>query len=278
MTDDAPETQAQSLLREFDLGPLPDLDLDELIRRGHRARRIRTVDRLAAVVAIVAVVCGGAVVVTRQLEQHRASPPVTHLGPTPTTTASPTTAAEREATAKAAILTAVSVHVHFVFDIFTTLDVVVTQTGAVGTLTHSGKSSPYLGVNDALYVKGDALVGFLLQDAQFTAANGRWMLMTNYAPLNSYRNLKALAQSLSTPYGTRPPTLGHTQNIQGTATIGLVNTAGATMYVAISAPYVPYLVTNQNGTPVETLSNWNATAPPIAAAPAPTQVYDPAQN
>jgi hypothetical protein len=277
MTDEAPENQARSLLREFDLGPLPDLDLDELIRRGHRARRIRTLDRWATV-AIVAVVCAGTVVVTGQLGQHRSSSPVTHLGPTPSPTASPTTAAERQANATASILTAVSVHVHRVFDSLTTLDVVVTQTGAVGTLTHAGKSSPYLGVNDALYVKGDALVGFLVQDTQFSAAHGRWMLMTSYAPLNNYRNLKALAQSLSTPSGTPPPTLGHTQSIQGTTTIGLVNTAGATMYVDVTAPYVPYLVTNQNGTPVETLSNWNATAPRIPPAPTPPQVYDPSQS
>jgi hypothetical protein len=86
VTDD--DSQARTRLREFDLGPMPELDLDDLIRRGHRHRRMRFVDRALAAAAVVLLVAGAVFGLTR-LTGHR-DPDVVAPSPTPTATA-PTT-------------------------------------------------------------------------------------------------------------------------------------------------------------------------------------------
>jgi hypothetical protein len=83
VTDD--DSQARARLREFDLGPLPELDLDDLIRRGHRHRRMRFVDRALAAAAVVLLVAGAVFGLTR-LTGHR-DPDVVAPSPTPTATA-----------------------------------------------------------------------------------------------------------------------------------------------------------------------------------------------
>jgi len=87
VTDD--DSQARTRLREFDLGPMPELDLDDLIRRGHRHRRMRFVDRALAAAAVVLLVAGAVFGLTRLTGQHDKD--VVAPSPTPTLTA-PTTA------------------------------------------------------------------------------------------------------------------------------------------------------------------------------------------
>ena len=149
MNEAADLVEARAVLHAFDLGPLSSLDVDDLIsswpppssggpraalrcRAGRRPGRRRRHRPGAA--------RGGG----------HPTPASTHSAtPAPSPTASPTTVAERSTSSWARIASATSVHVVTKLggdDL--TLDVVVSKDGAIGTLTHAGKSSEYLGVDE----------------------------------------------------------------------------------------------------------------------------------
>jgi hypothetical protein len=180
----------------------------------------------------------------------------------------------------ASVADAKSVHVETRFG-GATLDVVVTNAGAHGTLTYQGKTSEYLGVdgakgpNGALYVKPDALGGLVLSDDQVTAAHGRWVVMTGTSPLNHYMNLLALSQSFYPSHGTTFR-LGPTKTINGVPTIALQSDVeGApSLYVEVVSPYHPVRTESAAHVVGTTYSDWDAPAPRLPAAPAASDVYE----
>lgn len=281
MSDETELAGARTVLREFDLGPLPPLDLEEVVRRGHRRRRAATVQRVAAVVVVVLVAGVGAAAVRANV--HGTPAPSSTLTAVPTPTSSPSTAAERVTAAMNAVAAAKSVHV--VARWFpggqSVLDVVVTKEGATGTLTYQGRTAQYLGVDGALYMRGDALSSSVippLQDAQVAAANGRWLLMTTMGP-STYMNLTELSKWFYPPHGTTP-VLGETRTIDGTPTIALTDQGGRidVQYLEVDAPYRPVLVETPDHVLGFTLSDWDAPAPSLPSAPAAAEVYDPSQG
>ena len=82
MTEDRELHETRTLLRDFDLGPLGPLDLDDVMRRGDRARRIAVADRLLAVAGLV-VLLAAVGFGLNQLTTQPAPP----IAPTPTVTA-----------------------------------------------------------------------------------------------------------------------------------------------------------------------------------------------
>jgi hypothetical protein len=77
MTEDE-YADVRTLLRERSASPQHRVDVDEVIRRGRRSRRIRRADQALAVSAVLAVVVGVGVLVSRP---QGSTPPT---GPTPT--------------------------------------------------------------------------------------------------------------------------------------------------------------------------------------------------
>lgn len=281
MNDETDLAGARALLREFDLGPLPPLDLDDVVRRGHRQRRIVAVQVIAAAVAVVLV--AGAGFATLHTRFHAAPPPVSTIVPTPTP--SPSTAAEQVTAVMNAVAAAKSVHVVARLGRGVTLDVVVTQDGALGTWTYEGKIAEYLGVDGALYMKGDALSGsdlvnvLPLQEPQVAANRGKWFRMTTFGP-SEFMNLTYLSKTFYPPHGTTA-TRGATRTIDGTLTVALTdpgNGQRATQYVEVEAPYRPVLVETPDHLVSWTFADWNAPAPALPAAPDPADVYDPSQG
>jgi hypothetical protein len=82
MTDDE-YADVRTLLREHAASPQHRVDVDEVIRRGRRARRIRRADRALAVGTVLAVVVAAGVLVAGVLvaRPHESTSPV---GPSPT--------------------------------------------------------------------------------------------------------------------------------------------------------------------------------------------------
>lgn len=95
MTEDRELHEARTLLRDFDLGPLGPLDLDEVLRRGDRARRIAVADRLLAVAGLVvllaAVGFGLNHLTAQQAPPIAPTPAVTVTNPAPSPIHTPTT-------------------------------------------------------------------------------------------------------------------------------------------------------------------------------------------
>ena len=276
MSDVPDLAETRAVLREFDLGPLPALDLDEVVRRGHRRRRTAAVQRSAAVVVVVLVASAG--FAAAHAHSTHTPPPVSTVSPTPSPSPSPTTAAERVLAVMNAVTAADSVHVVAGLAGGSTLDVVVTKDGAQGTLTHQGKTYTYLGVGGALYIKGEAFDAFgLLSPTQVAAERGRWVLMTT-GPLNMFMNLTTLGQWFYPQNGTAL-TLGQTTTINGTPAIALVNNVNPDVaYVEVDAPYLPVLVEDATHVNHWVFSQWNASAPGLPSAPAPADVYNPLQG
>jgi hypothetical protein len=277
MNDETDLTGTRALLRDFDLGPLPPLDLDDVVRRGHRRRRAAGAQRIAVVAAVVLVVAAG--FANLHTRFHAAPPPVSTVTPTP----SPSTAAERVTAVMNAVATAESVHVVARISGGSTLDVVVTKAGAIGTWTYQGKTAEYLGVDGALYMKGDALSGSVLlalpiQDSQVAAGHGRWFRMTSMGP-STFMNLTELSRWFYPPHGSTA-TLGQTRTIDGTPTIALTEPGFRefNQYVELDSPYRPVLVETPNQVFGWAFSDWDATAPILPPAPDPADVYDPSQG
>jgi hypothetical protein len=267
---DGPELEeARAVVRRFDVGPLPPLDLDEVMRRGLRRRRAAAVQRVALVAVLVVVAAAGLATVHAR-GQHTPSP-VSTTSPTPTP--SPSTMAGRVLAVMDAITATDSVHVVVRRTDGTTLDVVVTKDGAQGTLTYRGNTYTYLGAGGALYIKGDGFDAFgILNPTQVAAAHGRWFLATQTGPYNDFMNLKILADWFYPQAGVLP-TLGQPKTINGTSTFELVNSVNPYHeYVEANPPYRPVLV--QSATEQWTFSDWNARAP-TPSAPAPADVYNP---
>lgn len=83
------EEDVRALLAGFDAGPVPELDVDAIMRGGRRYRRRHTVYRGVATLAAVAVV-GGVFVASTQLVRHRVVLPATTSSapaPSPSATA-----------------------------------------------------------------------------------------------------------------------------------------------------------------------------------------------
>jgi hypothetical protein len=273
MSDETDLLEARAMLHDFDLGPLPPLDLDQVIHRGHRHRQVVAIQVCAAVVVAVAAVGAGIVTVHGRLAHT--PPPAATVTPTP----SPTTATARVTAAMNAMTAADSVHVVAQLGRGITLDVVVTQAGAVGTLTEPGKSATYLGVGDALYIKNTK--GDLLADVFLPAAgsHGRWTLLTGAGSVNTCMNLSILRDFLYPPYGTAA-TLGQRKTVNGVPTIGIVD-AGAhefVEYVEVDPPYRPVLLETPDHLTSWTLSDWNAPTPSLPAAPDPAILYRPLES
>ncbi len=281
---DAPDLlQARAVLHEFDLGPLKPLDVDDVIRRGHRRRRAAFVQAAAAALVVVLAVTGGIAAV--QSRVGNTPSPATGTTDSPTSAPSPSDSPTTETVPAAVIMASVadSQSVHVVTRIGgATLDVVVTKAGAHGTLTYQGKTSEYLGVdgakgpNGALYVEPDALSGNYLSADQVTKAQGRWVLMTGVSPLNHFMNILALSQSFYPSHGTSLR-LGPTKTINGVQTIALQSDVeGApALYVEIVSPYHPVRTETVAHVVGTTYSDWDAPAPELPSAPAASDVYKP---
>jgi hypothetical protein len=281
MSDETELAGTRTVLQEFDLGPLPALDLDDVVRRGHRRRRVAVVQRVTA--AVVVALVAGVGIATVRASVHGTPSPTSTLTPAPTPTPSPSTAAERVSSVMNAVATASSVHVVAqlaAVDGPSTLDVVVTKDGAIGTLTHQGRTAQYLGVGGALYMRGDGLTGYPpLGPDQLAAANGRWLLMTSLGP-STYMNLTDLSRSFYPPHGTTP-ILGATRTIDGTAAIAVTEPQMGSrfvQYLEVDAPYRPVLIETTNHVLATTFSDWDAPAPAIPSAPDAADVYDPSQG
>jgi hypothetical protein len=82
MTEDQDLNVARARVKEFDLGPVPDIDLEAVLRAGHRQRRRLIADRVLAVAALLILVIGLGVGVT-----HLGTQPDPAVGPTPTAAA-----------------------------------------------------------------------------------------------------------------------------------------------------------------------------------------------
>ena len=271
---------ARTLLHGFDLGPLPALDLDDVVRRGHRRRRAAAVQRVAAVVVLVLVAGVGLASVHAHLQGTPAA--VTTTSPSPTPTPSPSTAAERVAAAMNAVASADSVHIVAQLggpNGGSMLDVVVTKNGAVGTFTHQAKTAEYLGVNGALYMRGDALADYpTLSPSQLAAVHGRWILMTTLGQ-STWMNLTELSKWFYPPHATTP-TLGATKTLDGSRVLALTDQGGRidVQWVQVDAPYRPVRVETPDHILEWTLTDWNAPPPTIPPAPTPAEVYDPSQG
>jgi hypothetical protein len=277
MSDGPDLEEARVVVRKFDLGPLPTLDLDEVMRRGLRRRRGAVAVRFAVAAVMVAVAAAGFATVHAR-GQHTPSP-VSTVSPTPTP--SPSTMAGRVLAVMDAITAADSVHVVVRGTDGTTLDVVVTKHGAQGTLTYRGNTYTYFGAGGALYIKGkEGFNGFgVLNATQVAAERGRWVLATQIPAFNDFMNLKILADWFYPEAGVLP-TLGQPKTINGTSTFTLVNSVNSVNpyheYIEVNPPYRPVLV--EAATEQWTFSDWNAHAPTPSApapAPAPADVYNP---
>jgi len=282
VTDSPDLVQARAVLHGFDVGPLPPLDVDDVVRRGHRRRRVVLAQRSAAVLVVVLAAAAG-IASVQSRAAHTPTPAATASPTTtPSPTPSPTTVAERIDVVMAAVAAAGSVHVVTQLGGGMTLDVVVTEDGAHGTLTRAGKTSEYLGVdgakgrNGAVYVKADALAGSYLSAEQASKAHGRWVFATGVSPLNRYMNLLALSQSFYPTNGITQ-SLGRTRTINGVPTIAIVSgvkEAGA-VYVEIGPPYRPVFSESARHVLHGTFSDWDAPVPKLPPAPAAADIYRP---
>ena len=276
MKDPSDWSDVKSFVQEFDLGPLPFLDLDEVVRRGGRQRQVRRVDRWIAVAAAAALVAGVGVGAA-----HLSGPSTTHQPaaslsptPTPTPTPSPSTGGQRLLTARSATISATSVHVKELLGVGLSLDVIVTANGAQGTLLGQGKTSVVLSVGDQIYIKGPVSMPPFLPDSQIAAADGKWILVTSIGSLFDVHTLYRLGWSF-TPYGIPDPTLGSTRDIDGIPTIGLVTQQNFRLYVGVNPPYRPYLVETTPYPTYATYTDWNAPTSPLPSSPSPNDVYVP---
>ena len=84
MSDDLDTQNLRTLMHTFELDPITRADPDEIIRRGRRHSRLRTVDRALALAAVSALVLGVAVIATGSLRGGTVLPP---SGPTSNATA-----------------------------------------------------------------------------------------------------------------------------------------------------------------------------------------------
>jgi hypothetical protein len=279
VTEETDLAEARAVLHGFDLGPLPQLDLDDVVRRGHRRRRVVAAQTVAASVVVALVVGVGFAAAHGRLTGT--PPPTSTVSPTPT--ASPSTAVERLTAVMDAVAGASSVHV--VSQLGgpgggSTLDVVVTKDGALGTFTHAGKTAVYLGVGGNVYMKGAALAGSTLplQDSQIAAAGDRWFLMTH--GFSTYMDLTELSRSFYPLHGATPM-LGATRTIDGTRTVAVTQPGTDNIfvwYLEQDAPYRPVLIETPDHILTTTFDDWDAPAPTLPSAPAPADVYDPSQG
>ncbi len=276
MTEETDLTEARALLHGFDLGPLPLLDLDDVVRRGHRRRRFVAAQTVVAAAVVALVVGVGFAAAHGRLTGT--PPPTSTVSPTPTV--SPRTAVERLTAVMDAVASSSSVHVVSRLGGsvgYSKVDVVVTKKGAVGTYTHGGRTAFLVAVGGNVYMKGDGLAdsGLPLDDSQLAAADGRWLLMTT--AFGSYADLTQLSRSFYPLHGATP-TLGATRTIDGTPTVAVTQQGTGNIfvwYVEAAAPYRPVLIETPDHILWTTFDSWDAPAPTLPSAPAPADVYDP---
>ena len=102
MTEDQDLTEARARVKEFDLGPVPEIDLAALMRGGHWQRRRLVADRALAIAAVLTLVIGLGFGVTHLGQQPDSAVAPNPTGPTPdvaptTESPNPTTSAARAA-------------------------------------------------------------------------------------------------------------------------------------------------------------------------------------
>jgi hypothetical protein len=88
----------RTLIHTFDVDPIPRADPDEIIRRGRRRQRIKTLDKGLAVAAVTALVATLVIVGVSQQRTNSVAPTVGSnpiAGPTPAATAAPSPSAAR---------------------------------------------------------------------------------------------------------------------------------------------------------------------------------------
>lgn len=264
------------LLRDADPGPLPDLDVDAILRDGVRARRRATAERWLAAAAVV-VVLGGAAAGIAYLERPAQ---VYTAGPSASSTTGtvpePLSADQWLLYGQLGIDAASSVR--YVGELGTTpdgtvvtVDTVLGRGTAQGTVTAGGATSRYLTVGGRTYMEPAALLELGLVPA--SAVDGAaWVVLGG----ERFRVPTGVPGPAGTADASRMnPVLVEQRVVDGTATQGISTvwddgsgTLGKRVfYLEADRPYRPLLVTI-DGREVSRFSEWNAPVSTPVAPPA----------
>jgi hypothetical protein len=271
------DDDVRALLQSVDPGPTPAFDVEELIGRGTRVRRVRQVDRWLAAAAVLLILAGVGVGLAH-VGRAGAGPvqrPVTSDSPT----AVPTTASEYLAAAQATIRDAHSVVVDANLP-GGRLTVVVDSHGATGTLYVERRgTSRFVADGSHVYVEPAALEWMGLISAREAAkAHGRWISMIGNSSLNRFRTSSSLAASLDDLSWPRPSLRMTTDPANGTIAIleRVANGAPWLLSAQPSAPYRPFGVKfgPAGADTLLSFAQWDApmTSPTFPAA---ADTYDP---
>jgi hypothetical protein len=268
------------LLRELDPGPLPDLDVDAIVRGGELERRRRARSRwyaVAAVLVVVAAVGAGLLTLARP-EAVGPAAPGGSSSPTPGTSSfrpTPYTPQQWLLYAQTDIDTASSVHVRELLEpdySSGSIDAVLGATSAIGTITFQGVTSRFVSINGADYVQPAVPIkAGLMTQAQ--AGGASWVRLSE--PYDSrFRIPQGVRSVIGTADASRwSATFGTPRVVDGTPTTAIdtdirqlqADGEVMTFYLTAEPPYLPLLVV-RDGKEIQRFSDWNA---PIATPVAP---------
>lgn len=273
------------LLHDAHPGPLPDLDVDRILRDGARERRRRSRAQwyaVAAVLVVVAAVAATLLTVTRPEALGPSGSPSPSGASGSTFRPVPQSPDQWLLYAQPAVDEASSVRaVALLYPGYSTatVDAVLGRGSADGTVTFDGVTSRYVAIGGDTYVEPAVLVKLgVIREGDAGAA--RWVRLG--APDRSrFRvpgRVSALfdladASRMSATYGTSRvvdgiPTTAIDTNIQGLEAQGEVQT----FYLTTEAPHLPLLIT-RDGTEIARFSDWNAPVATPVAPPA-SEVVD----
>jgi hypothetical protein len=267
------------LLRELDPGPLPDLDVDAIVRGGELERRRRARSRwyaVAAVLVVVAAVGAGLLTLARP-EAVGPAAPGGSSSPTPGTSSfrpTPYTPQQWLLYAQPDIDNASSVRVRQLLapgQSTATVDAVLGPRTADGTVSVDGVTSRYIAVDGVTYVEPAVLVQLGLMSVP---------------PEGTARWVKLSGQRFRLPSGVRSAggvnladgsgmALGYgaARDVDGTPTTVIETQIDAgngvparqSYFLRTEAPHLPLLL-ERDGREIARFSDWNA---PIATPVAP---------
>ncbi|MFN8167821.1 MAG: hypothetical protein U0S36_03460 [Candidatus Nanopelagicales bacterium] len=259
------------LLRELDPGPLPDLDVDAIVRGGELERRRRARSRwyaVAAVLVVVAAVGAGLLTLARP-EAVGPAAPGGSSSPTPGTSSfrpTPYTPQQWLLYAQPDIDDASSVRVveklaPGVSDIG--IDAVLGRDTAQGVLTVGSTTSRYVAVDGVAYVEPAALLALSLVTPQ-QVGDARWVRLggERFRLPTEVRSAPGTALA-DMPHGEAR--FGAARTIDGTPAtaietqvdLGDGKVRTQTYYLATEPPRFP-LIIELDGEEVARFSDWNA--------------------
>ena len=267
------------LLHDAHPGPLPDLDVESILREGARLRRRTTRDRWLAVAAAVLVVAGAGVAVA---QISRPAP----VGPSDPSTPSAGFAPKPFSPETWLLYSQTGIDaassVHFVGELGTSpdgvtmsVDAVLGQRSAQGSLDAEGVTSRYLTTADGVtYVEPAALVKAGVITAG-DAGSASWVRLSppsqsRFRAPGSVRGAVNVADFYRWDPGYAEPRV-----IGGRATVAISIDASQiapraktqTFFFDEQAPYLPLLI-ERDGRQIATFSDWNAPVTTPVAPPA----------